>query len=262
VVPPEWHQPRLRARWSGALYVPVTATYEVRAQQATRLWLDGRDNALLRSLDNQFFTVLPSQQLSAGWHHFLVEAPLLGPQSGRLLLVAEGQSPVEVASEYLWPQEAGQGLLAASVAKTGPVRVQVDPFIGFTGITPPQAGPAPGPEPALRARWTGELLVTTPGPYLFELRSDGAVGFALDGPAGAAPCARGGALQFNLTAGAHPLQLDFVAQPGQRLLELYWTPPGGERALIPPSALRYAAPGGTALPPVPQPPTISPCAGS
>ena len=44
-----------------------------------------------------------------------------------------------------------------------------------------------------------------------------------------------------LSAGLHPIEVTFaspkLSQTTRRIFQLFWTPPGGERALIPPTNL-------------------------
>jgi hypothetical protein len=182
----------------------------------------------------------------------------LRADDGRVLFTTYRVAAEQVAAAP--PAPAGQGLQVALADEGGAVTTRVDPFVAFSAITPARGGPVP-PDPVLRARWAGELLVTQPGEYLLELRTDGAAGLALDAAPGPAECRPGGvAIPVTLAAGAHPLRIDFSARAGQRLLEFYWTPPGSPRALVPPAALRVAAPG-AAPPPAPVPPTTPPCGG-
>lgn len=37
----------------------------------------------------------------------------------------------------------------------------------------------------------------------------------------------------DLTAGAHTLLIKHTSMQGPRVLEIYWTPPGGQREIIP-----------------------------
>jgi len=41
----------------------------------------------------------------------------------------------------------------------------------------------------------------------------------------------------NLTAGPHSIEVDLEVKDGPGVLEWIWTPPAGERSIVPPSAL-------------------------
>ncbi len=258
-VPAFGAQPRgltgsVRATWSAGLYVPAAASYrlDVAGGQAT-LQLDGRPIALPAALP-----------LGAGWHRVVLSADMLGPAALALQLGADDAPAAAPAAGTLWPWPATTGLLGAVAAPAdgAPPIPRVDPFLGFTAAGDPAvAGPAQQAVP-VRARWTGDLLTSPAGGYQIELRTDGQARLAIDGrplivACGAADAAPVGA-RLALAAGAHRLQLDYLAAPGNTYLELYWTPPGGARSLIPPEALRYAA-DAAAMPRLLPPPVAVDC---
>ncbi len=109
--------------------------------------------------------------------------------------------------------------------------------------------------------WTGAVRIVTPGSYKCEAQGTGAYTVRLDGaelvdathaarvpdqPGRAAPAER------TLTAGLHELQAHWTcpkpAQGTRRQFQLYWTPPDGQRELIPPPNFVPAAPA-AAVPP-------------
>jgi hypothetical protein len=107
------------------------------------------------------------------------------------------------------------------------------------------------------------LLAPRDGEYTLELRTDGAARVLLDGQPRLLVCGAGEVGSQTATvalgAGPHRLAVDYAATAGAAVLELYWTPPGEARALVPPAALRYPPPGDGA-PALPSPPP-NPCGG-
>ena len=80
------------------------------------------------------------------------------------------------------------------------------------------------------------------GTYTLEVRTDGQASLAVEGKRVLVACAGldfGGTVAMPLPAGWHPIQLDYVAQPGYVYLNLWWTLPTGERAIVPPDRLRH-----------------------
>ena len=99
------------------------------------------------------------------------------------------------------------------------------------------------------ASWSGALRITIPGTYGFEVRGTGTYSVNLDdGKLFNAPPAsavmdqpeRAAHAERNLSTGLHRLEAHWTCSlppSGRgRLFQLYWTPPGGERELIPPSS--------------------------
>jgi hypothetical protein len=124
---------------------------------------------------------------------------------------------------------------------------RVDPTVDFAwGDDGP--GGAILPE-HFEASWSGTLLAPVTGTYEFWLAADDGAALALDGRgvlrrSGTCPsdgeCAA--STRVELAAGAHPLAMEYRQRTGSAELHLWWRPPGGERAIVPPSALR--TPGG------------------
>lgn len=90
--------------------------------------------------------------------------------------------------------------------------------------------------------WTGPLLIQQDGEYRFDLFTDGMAELTMDGKlvvsakrAAEPRITRGDA---RLTRGRHPIAVTYSYQRGPGTFELRWQPPGGQRTVIPPSALR------------------------
>jgi hypothetical protein len=90
-------------------------------------------------------------------------------------------------------------------------------------------------------RWTGLLRVPADGTYTFATESDDGSRLFVDG---AQVVDNGGQHgmelktgEIKLTAGDHPLKLEFFENGGGAGCKLLWTTPGGEQRVIPASAL-------------------------
>lgn len=88
-------------------------------------------------------------------------------------------------------------------------------------------------------RWEGSLLAPLTGSYKLEATVDDRVTVWIDGKKVLqVEDGSGGAGEVTLVAGlAVPIAVEFVEAWGEARLALYWTPPGGARALIPSSVL-------------------------
>lgn len=90
--------------------------------------------------------------------------------------------------------------------------------------------------------WTGALLIQQDGEYRFDLFTDGVAELKLDGKSVvtarrvAEPRVTRG--DVRLTRGSHPITVSYSYQRGPGTFELRWQPPGGQRTIVPPSALR------------------------
>jgi len=94
---------------------------------------------------------------------------------------------------------------------------------------------------AFSARFTGSLRISTPGQYAFRIEADDGVRLKIDGRVlgeGLVPN-RPNAIQATaeLTAGDHPIEIDYFQSGGGSILEVFWRPPGGEETAVPPAAL-------------------------
>ncbi len=220
----------LTARWSGSVYVSTPEPY--------RLYLDNADSPVLLTGQDANGVV------QLGWHRFNTEVNLLAPEDLKLMSSTGGAPGTEVPATELWPDRYGQGLLGAAAGASGRPMLRVDRFIGFTAPTVPQfVGPAQGAAQPLRIAWTGEVYAPQSGLYTLEVDTGTQVRLLVDGKkALCIPAVAGtsGQAQLTLATGWHPVRLDYIAQPDRPGLDLYWTPPSGQRFLIPAEALRYS----------------------
>ncbi|HEY6064775.1 MAG TPA: PA14 domain-containing protein, partial [Thermoanaerobaculia bacterium] len=91
------------------------------------------------------------------------------------------------------------------------------------------------------ARFTGSLRVTTPGSYAFHIEADDGARLTIDGRVlgeGLVPNQPNAfRTSATLTAGDHPIQIDYFQSGGGSVLEFFWQPPGEPELPVPPSAL-------------------------
>ena len=92
------------------------------------------------------------------------------------------------------------------------------------------------------AGWTGTLIVERGGLHRLELFTDGGGELIVDGKsileARPSPNPRSLRADQTLAPGPHTLDVRYTYVRGPGTFELRWQPPGGERTLIPPTALR------------------------
>ncbi len=98
--------------------------------------------------------------------------------------------------------------------------------------------PVPGP---FSVRFTGNLRIREPGTYSFRIEADDGARLTLDGrllAEGLIPN-RPNAIHAStvLTAGDHPIQIDYFQNGGGSVLEFFWQPPGSEETPVPPTSL-------------------------
>ncbi|MCC7106834.1 MAG: glycosyltransferase family 39 protein [Chloroflexi bacterium] len=142
------------------------------------------------------------------------------------------------AGTQLKQPDGAQGLRGVIQQEGSAQLTRVDPAIVFR-----KASALAGEKP-FRGVWTGLLLAPDAGRYDLELFSDGPTRLTIDGvvvlEGGVAGEAKSLKTTRALTLGSHRIELDYRYVRERGFLELYWRPPDGERALIPPSALRPA----------------------
>jgi YD repeat-containing protein len=151
-----------------------------------------------------------------------------------------------LAAEYY---RFGGELSAIPELRNGPARLS---FLGALNYPNPQQvfGADPmgvGLGANYGARLSGKIQVDTAGIYELTLRAHAGARLTIDGQilaeavaAGAdASSATGSA---SLSAGAHEIEVTHFESGGAAALQLLWTPPGGEQAIVPPAAITAEAP--------------------
>jgi len=117
-----------------------------------------------------------------------------------------------------------------------PFITRIDPFLLFSW---PEDEPVPGP---FSVTWTGDLLIPEDGTYHFRLEADDGVRFWLDGEVAGESMTPDSPntvdVTLHLTAGPHPVRIDYFQRGGGKTLHLYWTPPGQPEQPVGPEVLR------------------------
>jgi sugar lactone lactonase YvrE len=100
-------------------------------------------------------------------------------------------------------------------------------------------------DPGFLVHWQGTIQIPATGIYQFETRSNGASALLIDGqvvvnnpPNGNINSASNA---MTLQAGPHTVDLRYTWLNGPARMEWFWTPPEGQRALVPPTVLRPLA---------------------
>lgn len=157
----------------------------------------------------------------------------VGPNGEPLMLTLTGRATTR-------PPAAGGGLAGTVTSDTrrgGPERSREDAALVFLEAS------RLGDGDPFTARWSGQLMIPTDGQYRLELYTDGRASLRLrdevlvSGSAQAKP--RSLAATVRLTQGSYPIEVEYGYVRGPGVLTLRWQPPGGQRGVIPPSALRH-----------------------
>ena len=118
-----------------------------------------------------------------------------------------------------------------------PFLTRIDPFLLFAW---PEDEPTPGP---FSVTWTGDLLIPNDGAYYFRLEADDGVRFWVDGTIAGESMTPDRpntvALVLNLSAGPHPIRIDYFQRGGGKAMEFYWTPPNQPQQPVGPAYLQY-----------------------
>ncbi len=219
------------------LYIPASGEYQMEAPAPGRILLDGEPFGTETRFLGKGLHALQIVDLPAG---LPADAPVLswqGPgDSGPAV-----SGPVPDSALFRKPP-SGQGLLGTYYASdnwTGPELMQrVDPLLLTSW---------PDPEPvfgAFSATWTGELLAPAEGLYAFQLNADDGVRLTVAGQMLGESLnpdtVNMVAAATNLTAGPHPVRIDYFQRGGGKALEFFWQPPGQAMQPVAPQYLRPA----------------------
>lgn len=239
VPPPEAASPA-RAEWRGLLTAPVWGRY--------RFELSGVADARLE-LDGETLLAAPGaveRALARGRHDVRLAATLAGPSDrAALRWGGEGAGLFPIGARFL--SHVAPGGLSAEVYpadRTRPLEIPAgvpprflrsDPFVAVRGAQWAFS------DPPVVVRWRGSLVVTTGGEHVLELAGGGTARVTLDGAPvldfQGSPEDAVNAVPVTLAPGRHALEVVVAPSGGNSRIELFWTPPGGARGLVPPSAL-------------------------
>jgi len=192
----------------------------------------------------------------------------LGPSTGTITL-PRGWQPVEIVEAAAprrrfaitlamptgnldltrWdfrPESAAEGLVGRYVLQDATSIHAIDPQLNAFAVEDRfAADDNPLVRMPFRATWRGALRIDTAGAYSFEAVSSGPYQVQLDGAPLLADAPekpeepKTTPVEKTLSAGLHPIAVDFdstkSAHTTRRLFQLFWTPPGGTKQLIPPT---------------------------
>ncbi len=229
------------AEWRGTVFVPHAGTYGFR--------VDGSEGARIL-VDAQAFGSGETVELLRGWHELEVQHVVVEDGSQvELLWAVDDREPEAIADYYLNPRTEVHGVLVtvyegASFEGT-PVERSVQPNLSLLRMpTAWQSAFVPELEGELYSLdCRGALRVEEPGSYRFEVVPwNGQAGLYIDGvlvsTALAQPSPSSGA-EVELEPGWHDLHLRYSYDGGEFSgVQVFWTPPGGEKEAIPPASLR------------------------
>jgi 4-amino-4-deoxy-L-arabinose transferase-like glycosyltransferase len=221
--------------WQGTLYAAQTGWYVFRAEATGELQVTLDGAPLLPSVGKSSTT--PGFWLVRGLHPLTVRYRARQPGVLRLSWRTEGV-PQEIATAALYTLPTSPGLLGRYYKNTAwsgePALQQIDPFLYFHWERD-TLDPLPGI--LFSAEWRGKLQVARAGRYDFSLFSCGASWLLIDEQMVVDSKGshwldyRNGSL--DLTAGEHSITIRHTFTQGPRVLEVQWTPPGGQREIIP-----------------------------
>lgn len=231
-----------RLTWVGQIYWPSDRTLglQLRAAGPTTVQIgdappvttEGRPDAVSATIT-----------LPRGWQRIRIEDSAEGSRSLQLHITGEGQAQ-SVTRWQLRPEMEREGLAATYTVGNETVPM-LDPQINAYAIE--QRQPSAHVHTPFSAVWRGALRVDHAGAYRFDAIGsgpfravlDGQPLFAVDDVVPEMPAEK--AAERMLDVGLHPLEVTFdspkLAQTTRRIFQLFWTPPGGERQLIPPTNL-------------------------
>lgn len=239
-----------RRVWSGAMHWPddVEQVVTVEAAQPTTVQL-GDAPPLHADAGTPAQVVLT---LPRGWQSLRIEETAAAAPRALRIIVADSRGARPLTRWDLRPDSDRHGLSARYETPSGIVRA-LDPQLNDFLIE--QRDRAERIRTPFRATWRGALRVTVPGTYEFHAIGSGPYRIALDD----APLLDAPEVDpeqpwptrttRDLTPGLHPIIVEYdhprLGHTTRRIFQLFWTPPGGERELVPPEAfVPFAEPGG------------------
>jgi len=177
-------------------------------------------------------------------HYHLLQAIRETYPGGRLSEYSEFRayevSRLEIAQRLREAREKTSGLWGEYYPNPTwqgkPVWERADQFLALRDYHPPVEGP-------FSVRWEGTLRLDRSGEYVFEFLVNGELWFYLgdelvlhDGQVAGERWVKS---MVDLPAASRRVEIRYRHVSGRRVIEWYWTPPGGTRELVPQSALSH-----------------------
>jgi 4-amino-4-deoxy-L-arabinose transferase-like glycosyltransferase len=225
-------EPPFLVEWRGVLRAPEYGNYRVtlRSPAVAELYLD--DALLLRGAGEQSAQVM----LARGNHDLRISTRSAVGHFELAWQPPGGEEEVVPPFALYAPPVTANGLLGRYFANAdweAPLAfARLDRRLGFYYHIPPLPMP-------YTAEWEGSILIPESGAYVFALQSIDESTLYLDGEEVVASTRRGEYDQatLGLMAGYHHLRVRYAARTDHMYLNLYWTPPGASREIIPPEVL-------------------------
>ncbi|MDQ2806156.1 MAG: glycosyltransferase family 39 protein, partial [Chloroflexota bacterium] len=258
----------LTAEWSGGLVAPAYGNYrlELTAPAGATLELDGRD---LLTVPAGSTTALESHiALAKGVHQVRLAGTLAAPDGTvALRWGTDSSSLTSVARPFLWNGPAGGWLgTAYPLGNPGFLTTPTPPDFSAAGVVRRDSvlawrGVNSGLLGQGDARWTALLQAPQSGSYSFSTEGDSRATLWVDGQLVGGrdvPSVPPLPAAVTLTAGPHQLEVRLEVIHANALFEFYWQPPGGQRAILLPTALAVAAGGAWPAAEHPTAPAVDP----
>jgi 4-amino-4-deoxy-L-arabinose transferase-like glycosyltransferase len=238
-----------RPAWRGSIYWPTDKPARLVVRSSAAMSVRLADLAPVRVRADE--PGLIPAELPRGWQPLAIDEEAAGPRQLSMTIEdAGGAHPVGRAD--LRPEGEPEGLQALYTRDGQRLLRAIDPLLDAFAVEdmfrPPNDLPVRTP---FVAAWDGALTITSPGRYQFEalasgpytVRLDGATLFEVKETNPDEP--RSSRASRDLEPGAHRLHIEWDSRKRpshtRRMFQLFWTPPGGRRELIPPAHLSPAA---------------------
>ena len=223
-----------RLEWTGGIRIEHGGRYQIQGDGGLEVFIDD-------------LPIQKDQYLGRGVYGLKVIWNAGDNKDARLLWQLPDQKQTPVPTDFLFRvPERKQGLLAIYWNNINwentPVFHQITPFLMLAW---PDEQPIV-PNGQFSARYKGMLKVTEPGVYTFHIEADDGARLIIDGMTIGEGMTPGQPndfdVQFALTPGTHPIEVDYFQQGGGTALRLLWRLGDGPLAPVPPSALIPAQP--------------------
>ncbi len=231
-----------RRIWEGGIYWPSDRSVTMTVQASAAVDIHIAATPVMRR-DGSSAVQVPLE-LPRGWHPITIESGATAP-AGLAMSIADAGKVHELRRSDLRPGFKPEGLRALYERDGRPLLRAIDPqlnsFATESVFAVKEQLPVRMP---FTATWEGALRIERPGTYELEAHSSGPYSIQLDGapllglPGVAPPQTHVAHVTRSLEAGLHPLLVRWdctrCGNPSRRVFQLYWTPPGGDKVLIPP----------------------------
>jgi 4-amino-4-deoxy-L-arabinose transferase-like glycosyltransferase len=232
-----------RVRWTGAVYWPTHRSATLRVQSRTPVTLSLAGKLAVQAKDGEPGSVV--LELPRGWQPLSIEETVGAPRQ-LTMTIDDGQGEQPLTRWSFRPEAAAEGLLAIYQRDGGMFLRTIEPQINsFAVESVYQHHNSLGLAMPFVADWQGALRIDEAGEYELEAIGSGPFSIRLDGkllceiaqveqPEEPRTCS----VKHMLSPGKHPIIAHFdsthPANTGRRIFQLFWTPPGGQRELVPP----------------------------